>query len=497
MNLLSKNFRPLVDGRIGFRNVADNSPALIWVAGTDGLCNWFNRGWLEFTGHTMAQELGNGWTEGVHPQDFQPCVDQYLQHFKAHEEFIIEYRLRRSDGQYRWILDSGTPVFDADSKFLGYNGVCFDIHERKESDNQKLNLAKIIQQKTEDRLSLVTHDAGIGIWDYNLVTNELVWDDSMFELYHVPRDKFSKTVDAWENALHPEDCQRAKDELMAGIHNIKPFHTQFRIVWPNGEVRYIKATAKVFFSEAGKPLSMIGTNRDVTDITLVDRMKSEFIATAAHELRTPMTSIFGYTELLKSMDFDAETQKEMISTIYDQSKAMIGLLNDILDVAKMEAEVDEIYCMKPQAIGAILTALAETLVIPDKHNKVILEITPNLPDVNVDKTRIEQAVRNLLDNAFKFSPNHEPINMQVTEVMQNQQRKVLIAIEDHGIGMTPEQLKHIYERFYRADQSGIVPGTGLGMAIVQEIITHHGGTIEIESKLGVGTKVMLYLPVDE
>ncbi len=495
MNLLSKNFRPLVDGRIGFRNVADNSPALIWVAGTDGLCNWFNRGWLEFTGHTMAQELGNGWTEGVHPQDFQPCVDQYLKHFKAHEEFLIEYRLRRSDGQYRWILDSGTPVFDTEGKFLGYNGVCFDIHERKESDNQKLNLAKTIQQKTEDRLSLVTHDAGIGIWDYNLVTNELVWDDSMFELYHVARDKFSKTVDAWENALHPEDCQRAKDELMAGIHNIKPFHTQFRIVWPNGEVRYIKATAKVFFSEAGKPLSMIGTNRDVTDITLVDRMKSEFIATAAHELRTPMTSIFGYTELLKNMDFDAETQKEMISTIYDQSKAMIGLLNDILDVAKMEAEVAEIYCMKPQPIGAILTALAETLVIPDKHNKVILEITPNLPDVNVDIIRIEQAVRNLLDNAFKFSPNHEPINMQVTEVMQNQQRKVLIAIEDHGIGMTPEQLKHIYERFYQADQSGYLPGTGLGMAIVQEIITHHGGTIEIESKLGVGTKVMLYLPV--
>jgi signal transduction histidine kinase len=210
-----------------------------------------------------------------------------------------------------------------------------------------------------------------------------------------------------------------------------------------------------------------------------------------------MTSIFGYTELLKTMDFDAETQKEMISTIYDQSKAMIGLLNDILDMAKMEAEVAEIYQMTPQPISAILKALADTLVTPYNHNKVILEITPNLPDVNVDKTKIEQAVRNLLDNAFKFSPNHEPIKMQVTEVMQNQQRKVLITIEDHGIGMKPEHLNHIYDRFYRVDQSGVVPGTGLGMAIVREIITHHGGTIEIESKLGAGTKVMLYLPVDE
>jgi len=195
------------------------------------------------------------------------------------------------------------------------------------------------------------------------------------------------------------------------------------------------------------------------------------------------------------MDFDAETQKEMISTIYDQSKAMIGLLNDILDMAKMEAQASGVYQMTPQPIGAILKALADTLVTPYNHNKVIVEMSPNLPNVKVDKTRIEQAVRNLLDNTFKFSPNHEPIHMQVTEVMQNQQRMVLIAIQDHGIGMTSEQLQHVYDRFYRADQTGIVPGTGLGMAIVREIITHHGGTMEIESKLGVGTKVMLYLPV--
>ena len=208
-----------------------------------------------------------------------------------------------------------------------------------------------------------------------------------------------------------------------------------------------------------------------------------------------MTSIFGYTELLKNMDFDAETQKEMISTIYDQSKAMIGLLNDVLDMAKMEADVAEIYQMTPQPIGAILKALTDTLVTPDNRNKVMLEISPNLPNVNVDKTKIEQAVRNLLDNAFKFSPNNGVVTVQVSEVMQDKKRKVLIAIQDHGIGMTPEQLKHVYERFYRVDQSGIVPGTGLGMAIMKDIITRHGGTIEIESKLGAGTKVMVYLPV--
>ena len=129
------NFPPFSGARIEFRDAADNTPALIWMAGEDGLCSWFNRGWLEFTGRTMEQEIGNGWTEGVHPQDLQNCFDQYLRFFNAHESFLLEYRLRRSDGQYRWILDSGTPVFDPQGTFLGYNGVCFDVHERKESEN--------------------------------------------------------------------------------------------------------------------------------------------------------------------------------------------------------------------------------------------------------------------------------------------------------------------------------------------------------------------------
>lgn len=142
MSDLAKNFPPVSGVRIEFRDAADNSPAMIWMAGTDGLCNWFNRGWLEFTGHTMEQERGNGWTEGVHAQDLQPCIEQYLKHFNAREHFLLEYRLRRYDGQYRWILDSGTPVFDHEGAFLGYNGVCFDITERKEAE-EELRIAAV------------------------------------------------------------------------------------------------------------------------------------------------------------------------------------------------------------------------------------------------------------------------------------------------------------------------------------------------------------------
>lgn len=240
---------------------------------------------------------------------------------------------------------------------------------------------------------------------------------------------------------------------------------------------------------------MLGTNIDITKNILLDKMKSEFISTATHELRTPMTTIFGYAELLKDIPLDAEEQKEMIATIHAQSKAMIALLNDVLDMAKMEAAASNFIQMKPQPIGPILEALTNTFITDTNHNKVVLEMSPNLPNVNVDKTKIEQAIRNLLSNAYKFSPNNDEISMHVSEVMHEGSTKVLISIQDHGIGMTPAQLERVYEKFYRADQSGQVPGTGLGMSITKDIITHHGGSIEIESKPGAGTRVMVYLPV--
>ena len=257
----------------------------------------------------------------------------------------------------------------------------------------------------------------------------------------------------------------------------------------------IKVIARSYVDCNITRISRIIHFQDITERSHVDRMKSEFIATAAHELRTPMTTIFGYAELLKDMPLDAEMQKEMITTIYGQSEAMITLLNDILDMAKMEAQAANLYQMTLQPIGPILKALTDTLITPDNHNKVVLEMSPSLPEINIDKIKIEQAIKNCLSNAYKFSPNNGEINMQVTEVMREGMPHVLIAIQDHGIGMTPEQLKRVYERFYRADQSGSVPGTGLGMAIMKDIVTHHGGTVELTSEYGVGTKVMLYLPV--
>lgn len=136
------------------RTLADSGQALIWTAGTDKLCNYFNRVWLEFTGRTLEQEIGNGWAEGVHPDDMQRCLEIYARAFDRRETFSIEYRLRRHDGEYRWILDDGCPRYDSKGEFVGYIGHCLDITERKQAEEElrqhRNNLEELVAHRTAE-----------------------------------------------------------------------------------------------------------------------------------------------------------------------------------------------------------------------------------------------------------------------------------------------------------------------------------------------------------
>jgi PAS domain S-box-containing protein len=122
----------LQESELRFRTMADGAPVLLWMAGTDGLCNFFNRGWLEFRGRTQEEECGTGWAAGVHPEDFQGCLLTFMEAFAARRPFRMEYRLRRFDGEYRWILDEGAPRYAPDGSFAGFIGSCIDITELRE-----------------------------------------------------------------------------------------------------------------------------------------------------------------------------------------------------------------------------------------------------------------------------------------------------------------------------------------------------------------------------
>ena len=129
-----------------FRITANSLPGLIWLAGTDKLCTWFNKAWLDFVGRTMEQELGNGWAENVHPDDFDRCLEIYVTNFDARMPFRMQYRLRYHDGSYRWLLDEGTPVYDESGAFAGYVGSCLDIHEQKRVEQELGDVADALQK---------------------------------------------------------------------------------------------------------------------------------------------------------------------------------------------------------------------------------------------------------------------------------------------------------------------------------------------------------------
>jgi PAS domain S-box-containing protein len=137
INFLNRFFnKRRLESDARFRLVADSAPLMIWMSGTDKLCTYVNKQWLNFTGRSIGRELGNGWTEGIHPEDLQKCLDTYIQSFDRRDAFRLEYRLRRHDGEFRWILDIGVPIFNPDRSFAGYIGSCIDTTEQRRAEEQ-------------------------------------------------------------------------------------------------------------------------------------------------------------------------------------------------------------------------------------------------------------------------------------------------------------------------------------------------------------------------
>jgi PAS domain S-box-containing protein len=144
-----------------FRLVANTAPVLIWMSGTDKMCNYFNQPWLDFTGRTLEEETGDGWAQKVHPEDLKRCLDTYIQAFDRREQFKMEYRLRRYDGEYRWMLDIGVPRFEADYSFAGYIGSCIDISDRKLAEQVLTTVNRRLieaQERERSRIARELHD---------------------------------------------------------------------------------------------------------------------------------------------------------------------------------------------------------------------------------------------------------------------------------------------------------------------------------------------------
>lgn len=234
--------------------------------------------------------------------------------------------------------------------------------------------------------------------------------------------------------------------------------------------------------------------RDVTHEDQVDRMKSEFLTAAAHELRTPMVSIFGFSELLTRRKFTPERQTDMLQTIHRQSGLLVKMLNELLDLARIESRGGLDMQITPHPLAEMVEFCIKGLMLKDTDRPVLHGSLPDL-QVLMDPEKMQQALSNLLANAFKYSPKGGDVALTVRTEEADGVGYAVIDVRDQGIGMTPEQLERAFERFYRADASGNIPGTGLGLSLVKEIAELHKGRVMLESTFGDGTTASLWIPL--
>lgn len=243
-------------------------------------------------------------------------------------------------------------------------------------------------------------------------------------------------------------------------------------------------------------VSQILCFRDMTHEVEVERLKTEFLTAAAHELRTPMTTIYGYSEMLLHRSLDEETRLDLATEVHQQAKWMVSILNDMLDLARIEERRDRDMQWQAVSLNTLVTALVQGFKPPAGRDAPVIDMPEGPLVVWGDEAKVKQAVFNVLTNAYKYSPSGGPVTVELLELAACDDAGAMagVRIIDRGIGMTPEQLARVFERFYRADASGRHLGTGLGMSLVKDIVDLHRGRVELQSQPGEGTTVTLWFP---
>lgn len=235
----------------------DNAPVLIWFSGPDKSGVLFNKTWTDFTGRSLEEELGDGWLSAVHPDDF-PNLEACGEAFEQRVPFRTEFRLRRRDGVWRWMLDTGVPRFTPEGKFAGFIGSCIDITDQKD--------AEAALRVSEERLQLAQEAASIGTYDWDIQGGSITWSPAMFRLHGIdPATPQENIYPAWLERLHPEDRERADRETREFVEKADALSIEFRIVHPENGYRWIHGRGRMIRNEEGSPIRMIGVNFDVTE----------------------------------------------------------------------------------------------------------------------------------------------------------------------------------------------------------------------------------------
>lgn len=420
-----------------------------------------------------------------------------------------EQRILRKDGSTLTVLKSVMPLEDGEFTGMLLESLV-DITSQKQTEEE-------LRQAT-DRLQIAARAGGVGIWDYDIETGTEIWDDQMYRLYKASRTEFPTGDAAWKARIHPEDKNFQSMEIRRTLNTGKDYDTEFRILWPNGSVRIIRAFGILKPSPAGTGGHLIGTNWDITTQKEIEQeliksnlhleaagiranelmiqaevanvAKSAFLATISHEIRTPLNGIIGMAALLLDSSLTG-SQKQYAELLKSSGETLLSLINGVLDYSKIDAKkmvLDYVDFNLRELVNRTV-ALMEVQA-REKKLSVTWAIDDEIPETLYgDPGRLRQILLNLIGNAIKFTDKGK-ISIRIKkESTEEDALYIRFEVEDTGIGIPEEKQKLLFSPFTQLDSSTTRKrgGTGLGLAISRQLVELMNGEIGVASEESKGS----------
>ena len=459
----------------------------------------------------FPNELSN-WEKHLHPDEKEKVIADVIKHVSDttdNSPYDAEYRLMKKDGGYAYFRACGEAVRDNSGNVIRIAGALMDITKTKNTIIEKeMQLAKI---------NLINKAARIGLWDMEIIRddamnikNTITYSDEFREILgYTDENDFPNVLNSFNNCLHPDDYQMVTDKMNSHIADTTgrtPFNPEYQAKKKNGEYTYIRATGQSIRDEHGNAIRTLGTIMDVSEekntlarteklreeAEVASQSKSNFLANMSHEMRTPMNAIIGMTTIGKKAE-SIDEKNHALNKIGDASSHLLGVINDVLDMAKIEANKLDLAPIEYNFDRAIQKALAVVnFRVEEKEQRLVVNIDKNIPRFLVgDEQRLVQIITNLMSNAVKFTPEGGEIRFDASLIGEDDSNcELRIEVEDSGIGISDEQKARLFQAFEQAEAgtSRQYGGTGLGLAISKRIIEMMDGAIWVESELGKGAK---------
>ncbi|MDF2431604.1 MAG: hypothetical protein JWP44_1235 [Mucilaginibacter sp.] len=347
--------------------------------------------------------------------------------------------------------------------------------------------------KTQDSLKMAITSAQLGTFDMDLKNGTVEWNQRSRALFGITHNKPVNYEEDFLNRLHPEDRERVeiliRDVLVKSLTN-GDYDVEYRIIGAEDKkLRWLRAMGKVYFDEHDTPFRFVGSVMDITEHKAQEERKDEFISIASHELKTPLTSIKAFNQLMRRTN-DSEKLRGFVQKSGDHIRRLEKLIADLLDVTKINAGKMN-YVMQSFNFRQMLEDSIESVQLTAPSHRITLEMDKDIVYIG-DQLRLEQVVNNFLNNAVKYSPDSNKVIVKCRIELDN----IIVAVQDFGIGIAPESLDRLFERYYRVDNTSMrFQGLGLGLFISSEILKRHQGSFWIESELGKGATFFFRLPL--